>query len=55
MINRDFPNHDVKENVKDFPNHALYRVIVQKQYLFDQNNDSVLITMNLHLKQWIFT
>ena len=38
MINRDFPNHDVKENVKagwDFPNHELCHVIVQKQYPFD--------------------
>ena len=54
MINRDFPNHDVKENVKagwDFSNHELCHIIVQKQYPLDQNNDSTLITMNLHLKQ----
>ena len=34
MINRDFPNHDVKENVKagwDFPNHELCHVIIRKQ------------------------
>ena len=47
MINRDFPNLDVKENVKagwDFPNQELCHVIIQKQYPFDQNNDSSLKT-----------
>ena len=33
MINRDFSNHDVKENVKagwDFPNHELCHVLIRK-------------------------
>ena len=51
MINRDFPNHDVKENVKDFPNHELCRVIVQKQYPFDQNNCTSIQTIAPHFEQ----
>ena len=51
MINRDFPNHDVKENVKDFPKHELYRVIVQKQYPFDQNNCTSIQTIAPHFEQ----
>ena len=44
MINRDFPNHDVKENVKDFPNHELCRVIVQ-------NNTPLIKTIAPQFKQ----
>ena len=51
MINRDFLNHDVEENVKDFPNDALYRVIVQKQYPFDQNNCTSIQTIAPHFEQ----
>ena len=56
MINRDFPNHDVKENVKDFPNHELCRVIVvQKQYPFDQNNCTSIQTIAAHFEQLLLT
>ena len=51
MINRDFPNHDVKENAKDFPKHELCRVIVQKQYPFDQNNCTSTQTIAPHFEQ----
>ena len=47
MINRDFPNHDVKENVKagwDFPNHELCHVIIQKQLHLNSNNCTSLKT-----------
>ena len=55
MINRDFPNHDIKENVKDFPNHELCRVIVQKQYPFDQNNCTSIQTIAAHFEQLLLT
>ena len=47
MINRDFPNHDVKENVKarwDFPNHELCHVIIRKQLHLNSNNCTSLKT-----------
>ena len=44
MINRDFLNHDVEENVKDFPNDALYRVITQ-------NNTPLIKTIAPQFKQ----
>ena len=51
MINKDFPNHDVEANVKDFQNHELCHVIIQKQLHLNSNNCTLLETIAPHLKQ----